>query len=73
MSPSFHWLRLPALLCRRFSKDFNIQYDGMTVLLSATIQITAGVTNHIKIAIQDIGDALLDSAIFLKAWSICEE
>jgi hypothetical protein len=29
---------------------FNIQYDGMTVLLTAQASITAGVTNHFKIA-----------------------
>ena len=31
----------------------NIQYDGVTTNLTAQIHITAGVTNHIKIAIAD--------------------
>jgi hypothetical protein len=50
---------------------FNIQYDGMTVLLWAQAQIAANVTNHIKIAIADYGDDLYDSAVFLKAWTPC--
>jgi hypothetical protein len=50
---------------------FNIQYDGMTVLLTAQAQVAANVTNHIKIAIADYGDNLYDSAVFLKAWTPC--
>jgi hypothetical protein len=50
---------------------FNIQYDGMTVLLTAQAQIAANVTNHIKIAIADYGDDLYDSAVFVKAWTPC--
>ncbi len=51
---------------------FNIQYDGMTVLLTTQTYITAGVTNHIKIAIADYGDWVWDSAVFLKTWSSCQ-
>ena len=47
---------------------FNIQYDGTTVRLTAQIPVSANVTNHIKIAIEDYGDDVLDSAIFIKAW-----
>ena len=47
---------------------FNIQYDGMTVLLTAQAYIAAGITNHVKIAIADYADTVYDSAIFLKAW-----
>ncbi|HXD00968.1 MAG TPA: choice-of-anchor L domain-containing protein [Verrucomicrobiae bacterium] len=50
---------------------FNIQYDGMTVLLTAQAQVAANVTNHVKIAIADYGDYLYDSAVFLKAWTPC--
>ncbi|MGB8369562.1 MAG: choice-of-anchor L domain-containing protein [Limisphaerales bacterium] len=49
--------------------EFNIQYDGMTILLTAQAPITAGVTNHVKIAIADYGDSSYDSAIFVKPWS----
>ncbi len=47
---------------------FNVQYDGMTVLLNARIQVWANATNHIKIAIEDFGDRVRDSAVFIKAW-----
>jgi hypothetical protein len=50
---------------------FSIQYDGMTVLLSAQAQLSAGVTNHVKIAIADYGDAGYDSAVFIKDWTPC--
>ncbi len=48
------------------------QIKEATVLLTAQIQISANVTNHIKIAIEDVGDKFLDSAIFIKAWSPCD-
>ncbi len=51
---------------------FNIQYDGMTVLLTAQAPISANVTNHVKIAVADYSDDKYDSAIFLKAWSACQ-
>jgi hypothetical protein len=51
---------------------FNIQYDGMTVLLTAQALISANVTNHVKIAIEDYGDQYYDSAVLLKAWSPCQ-
>ena len=56
---------------------FNIQYDGITVLLTAKAQISPGISNHVKIAIADYGtnicgaDRLYDSAIFIKNWSPC--
>lgn len=49
--------------------EFNVQYDGMTVLLTCQTQILANVTNHVKIAIADYGDDLYDSAVFVKSWS----
>jgi hypothetical protein len=48
---------------------FDVQYDGMTVLLEAEACITANVTNHVKIAIADYTDWLYDSAVFLEVWS----
>jgi hypothetical protein len=47
--------------------EFNIQYDGMTVLLMAQTFISANVTNHVKIAIADYGDDIYDSAVFITA------
>jgi hypothetical protein len=51
---------------------FNIQYDAMTVLLTAQIPISANVTNHIKIVIADYGDPSYDAAVFIKAWTPCQ-
>jgi hypothetical protein len=55
---------------------FNIQYDGMTVLLTAQVPITANVTNHVKIAVADYAgttdDSIYDSAVFLKPWLPCQ-
>ncbi|HEX5399085.1 MAG TPA: choice-of-anchor L domain-containing protein [Verrucomicrobiae bacterium] len=48
---------------------FNVQYDGMTVLLTAQATISANLTNHVKIAIADYGDQFWDSAVFIKFWS----
>jgi hypothetical protein len=50
---------------------FNIQYDGMTVMLSSQVLIAPGVTNHVKIAIADYNDAAFDSAVFVRAWTPC--
>ena len=47
---------------------FNVQYDGMTLKLSAQVHITASVTNHIKIGVEDYKDSNWDTAIFLKKW-----
>jgi hypothetical protein len=55
------------------AQEFNIQYDGMTVQLSAKTFISANITNHVKIAIADYyGDDAYDSAVSLKAWSACQ-
>ena len=51
------------------AQQVNIQYDGLTVLLNAEKFIASGVTNHIKIAIEDYGDSSYDSAIFIKQWT----
>jgi hypothetical protein len=53
---------------------FNIQYDGMTVLLTGKIFVSANVTNHIKIGIADYAgasgdDRIYDSAVFIKTWT----
>jgi hypothetical protein len=45
--------------------EFNTQYNGMTVLLTAQTIVSANVTNHVKIAVADYGDPFLDSAVFV--------
>ena len=32
---------------------FNVEYDGMTILLTAQVAISANVTNHFKVAVAD--------------------
>jgi gliding motility-associated-like protein len=47
----------------------TIQYDGFTKVLTAMSPVVAGETYHIKIAIGDVSDGLLDSGVFLEAGS----
>jgi hypothetical protein len=46
-----------------------IQYDGFTTILEAFSLVTCGLTYHIKLAIADANDAILDSGVFLEAGS----
>ena len=46
-----------------------IQYDGFTVVLTATALVQCGQTYHIKLAIADAGDPVLDSSVFLEGGS----
>lgn len=47
----------------------TVQYDGFTVVLTATTAVQCGQTYHIKIAVADGGDAIIDSGVFLEAGS----
>ncbi|MGA8143262.1 MAG: choice-of-anchor L domain-containing protein [Candidatus Acidiferrales bacterium] len=47
----------------------DTEMDGLTVVLTATAQVTAGQTNHIKLAIADAVDFAVDSNVFIKAGS----
>jgi hypothetical protein len=54
---------------------FNVQYDGMTVLLTAQTFVTANVTTRLKIGVADYAgpegnDRIWDSSVFLKSWSV---
>lgn len=52
---------------------FDIQYDGFTdVFVSSALNIGAG-THHIKLAIADAGDGVLDSAVFIQAGSFSDK
>ena len=52
---------------------FDFQYDGMTILLLAEVEIEAGVTNRVKLAVADFGrtsaDRNYDSAVFIECWT----
>src|SRR3989441_6074077 len=47
----------------------DTEADGLTVVLTCATAVNAGVTNHIKLAIADASDPVLDSYVFLKAGS----
>ncbi len=47
----------------------TVQYDGFTVPLTAITGVQCGQVYHIKIAIADGGDHILDSGVFLEAGS----
>jgi hypothetical protein len=49
---------------------FNTEMDGMTVVLTASANVNPGTTNHIKLAIADAIDSVLDSNVFIKAGSL---
>ncbi len=49
--------------------SMTIQFDGMTVVLTATSPVICGETYHIKLAIADGGDSAWDSGVFIEAGS----
>ncbi|HNQ67716.1 MAG TPA: choice-of-anchor L domain-containing protein [Bacteroidales bacterium] len=51
----------------------DIQYDGMTVTLTAKLAVTQCGNYHMKIAVADVGDNSYDTGVFLKAGSFVAE
>lgn len=51
------------------SPGVSVQYDGFTVVLTASAQVQCGQTYHIKLAIADVSDTAFDSAVFIEAGS----
>jgi hypothetical protein len=47
----------------------NTEMDGLTSVLTVQAEVVAGQPHHIKLAIADAGDRLVDSAVFIKAGS----
>ena len=47
----------------------DIEYDGQTVILTATIELQICSTYHIRLVVGDVQDSDLDSAVFLEAGS----
>jgi uncharacterized repeat protein (TIGR01451 family) len=52
---------------------FGTQFDGFTTVLTATATLTPNVSHHIKLAIADTDDSVLDSAVFLQAASFVSQ
>ncbi|MFO7721812.1 MAG: choice-of-anchor L domain-containing protein [Bacteroidales bacterium] len=44
-----------------------IQYDGITTVLTAWLKVVPCVSYHLKLAVADAGDQILDSGVFLEA------
>jgi hypothetical protein len=51
---------------------FDIQYDGFTDTFTASALGLGAGTHHIKLAIADAGDGVLDSAVFIKKGSFSD-
>ncbi len=49
--------------------SFPTEMDGLTIVLSVQANVTPGQLHHIKLAIADAGDMILDSNVFIKAQS----
>lgn len=45
----------------------DTQYDGLTTVLNCQATVTPGQPSHLKLAIADTGDEVLDSTVFLQA------
>ena len=48
----------------------DTQMDGLTVVLTCKATVTPNATNHMKLAIADASDGILDSAVFIQAGSL---
>ena len=51
------------------ANGLTIQYDGFTKPLTAVYKVECGEKYHIKLAVADAGDGVLDSGVFLEAGS----
>ncbi len=52
------------------ANPINIEYDGLSVELICSAPVNAGQTNHMKLAIADTSDQVLDSVVMIKAQSL---
>lgn len=51
------------------SGTINVEFDGLTTILTALEKVVCGQTYHIKIALADVSDDQVDSGVFLEAGS----
>jgi hypothetical protein len=54
----------------RPTPTIDSQMDGLTTILTCNAMVNAGQTNHMKLAIADASDYILDSAVFLQGGSL---
>jgi hypothetical protein len=50
--------------------SIDSQMDGLTMVLTCNANVTAGTTNHMKLAIADASDPAFDSAVFIESGSL---
>jgi len=51
----------------------DTEMDGLTVVMTAQAQVNPGKTNHIKLAIADASDGILDSNVFIQGGSFTSQ
>ncbi|HOY97726.1 MAG TPA: choice-of-anchor L domain-containing protein, partial [Catalimonadaceae bacterium] len=52
----------------------SFEYDGLTrVLTTTTLNLVPGATYHLKLVVQDVGDHVWDSGVFLQGGSITSD
>lgn len=59
----------PDLFINNEGATLNTEMDGLTTVLTCTATVSPGDTNHIKLAIADASDDILDSNVFLAGGS----
>ena len=66
---NWNWILINVV--SRFNPNFidEIEYDGMTTALTATIPVVPCETYHIRMLVADVGDDILDSGVFLESES----
>ena len=52
------------------ANPLNIETDGLTVEMVCQANVNPGVVNHMKLAIADTSDSILDSTVMIKAGSL---
>jgi hypothetical protein len=63
----------PCTNCQYYSDNtggLTLQYDGLTVVMTASIPIVKCETYHIKIGISDVGNGNIDSGVFIETNSL---
>jgi len=48
----------------------DTEMDGLTKVLTCTANVNSGATNHMKLAIADVSDGILDADVFIQAGSL---
>lgn len=55
----------PALFVNNTGAVRAIEFDGLTVVLTCSAQVTPNVPNRVKLAIADVSDPIYDAAVFI--------